>query len=259
MNQQDNLLEYSDPEIYDLENSDFEPDGPFILSLARELLGAALELGCGTGRLTIPLAQNGVEITGLDIVPGMIERASQKADGLPIEWILADARTFQLGRKFRLIFESGSVFRHMLTRADQEAYLGRAWEHLEDDGRLIVNSLFPRPRDLICTETEEDWFTEQHPDGYEIRVSGVDKYDAVRQVKMETAYRRWTDAHGQEIVQVAPLSLRYIFPQEMEALLHYSGFEILERYGDVDRSPLTNDSRYLIYICKKRMNFAGVN
>jgi SAM-dependent methyltransferase len=259
MNQQDNLLEYADPEIYDLENSDFEPDGPFILSLAKELGGAVLELGCGTGRLTIPLAQSGVEIVGIDIVPSMVERAKQKAGELPIEWILADVRTVQLGRKFRLIFESGSVFRHMLTRPDQEAYLARVWEHLEDDGRLIINSLFPRPRDLICTEVEEDWFTMQHPDGYEIRVSGVDKYDALQQVKMETAYRRWTDVNGQEIVRVAPLSLRYVFPQEMEALLHYNGFEIVERYGDVDQSPLTNDSRYLIYICKKRMEFARAN
>ncbi len=259
MNEQDNLLEYSDPEIYDLENSDFEPDGPFILSLAKELDGAVLELGCGTGRVTIPLAQNGVEITGLDIVPGMVERARQKADGLPIEWVVADVRTFQLGRKFRLIFESGSVFRHMLTRQDQEAYLGRVWEHLENDGQFVISVLFPKPHDLACTETEEDWFTVQHPDGYEIRVSGVDKYDTLQQIKMETAYRRWTDVHDQEIVRVAPLSLRYFFPQEMEALLYYNGFEIVERYGDVDQSPLTNDSRYIIYICKKRMEIARAN
>jgi ubiquinone/menaquinone biosynthesis C-methylase UbiE len=251
MNEQDNLVEYSDPEIYDLENSDFEPDGPFILALAQKLGGAVLELGCGTGRMTIPLAQNGVEVVGLDIVHGMIERARQKSGELPIEWILADVRTFQLSRKFRLIFESGSVFRHMLTRSDQEAYLERVREHLEDNGRLVINLLFPRPNDLMNTEGETDWYTEQHPDGYEIRVSGIDKYDALRQVKTETAYRRWTDAHGQEIVKVAPLSLRFIFPQEMEALLHYNGFEVVERYGDVDLSPLTNDSRFLVYICRK--------
>ena len=98
MNELDNLVEYSDPEIYDLENSDFEPDGPFILALAKKLGGAMLELGCGTGRVTIPLAQNGVEIVGLDIVPGMVERARQKSGELPIEWILADVRTFHLER-----------------------------------------------------------------------------------------------------------------------------------------------------------------
>ena len=248
----DNLIEYSDPEIYDLENQDFEPDGPFILALAKKLGGRVLELGCGTGRVTIPLAQNGLDIVGIDVVPGMIERAKLKSKGLPIEWVLADARTFQLGRKFRLIFESGSVFHHMLTRPDQEAYLARVREHLEDNGQLVINLFFPHPNRLVSTEMEEDWFSVQSSDGREIRVSGIDRYDELRQIRTETAYRRWTGANDQEILRVAPLSLRYVFPQEMEALLHYNGFEIVELFGDADCSPLTNESRAMIYVCKKK-------
>ncbi len=251
-NDQDNLTEYADPEIYDLENQDFEPDGPFILALAQKLGGPVLELGCGTGRVTIPLAQNGIEIVGIDVVPAMIERARQKSEGLPIEWVVADVRNFQLGRKFRLIFESGSVFHHMLTRADQEAYLARVCEHLEDDGRLMLSLFFPHASRLVSTDVEEDWFTVERRDGIEIRVSGIDKYDAIRQIRTETAYRRWTDANGQENLRVVPLSLRYAFPQEMEALLHYNGFEIVELYGDTSMSPLTNESSAMIYICKKK-------
>jgi SAM-dependent methyltransferase len=252
MNEQDNLIEYSDPKLYDAENSDFEPDGPFILSLAKELGGAVLELGCGTGRMTIPLAENGVDIVGLDVVPGMVDLARQKSDGVPIEWVVADVRNYQLRRKFRLIFESGSVFHHMLTRQDQEAYLARVREHLEDGGWLVLSLFYPKSHNLISTSEEEEWFTAEHPDGYMITVSGIDKYDAFRQVKTETAYRRWTDASGKEMLQVAPLSLRYVFPQEMEALLHYNGFEIVERYGDFDRSPVTDESRLITLVCRKR-------
>jgi hypothetical protein len=54
------------------------------------------------------------------------------------------------------------------------------------------------------------------------------------------------------MLQVAPLSLRYVFPQEMEALLYYNGFEIVEQYGDFDRSPVTEESRLIILICRKR-------
>jgi SAM-dependent methyltransferase len=252
MNEQDNLSEYSDPKLYDAENCDFEPDGPFILSLAKELGGAVLELGCGTGRLTIPLAENGVEIVGLDVVPGMVDLAKQKSDGLPIEWVVADVRNYQLGRKFRLIFESGSVFHHMLTREDQEAYLARVREHLEEDGRLVLSLFFPKSHNLVSSDKEEEWFTAEHPDGYEIKVSGIDKYDAFRQVKTETAYRRWTDSSGKEMLQIAPLSLRYVFPQEMEALLHYNGFEIVEQYGDFDRSPVTDESRLITLVCRKQ-------
>lgn len=249
---QDNLSEYADPKLYDAENCDFEPDGPYILELAKELGGTVLELGCGTGRVTIPLAENGVRVVGLDILPGMIDLAKQKANGLPIEWVVADVRSFQLRRKFCLVFESGSVFHHMLTRPDQEAYLARVREHLEDEGRLAFSLFFPKPRNLVSTDEVEEWFTAEHPDGYEIKVSGIDKYDAFRQVKTETAYRRWTDASGKEMTQVAPLSLRYVFPQEMEALLYYNGFEIVEQYGDVDRSPVTDESRQIYYICRKR-------
>lgn len=251
MAEHDNLIEYSDPEIYDLENNDFEPDGPFILALAKKLAGAVLELGCGTGRVTIPLAQNGIDVTGIDVVPGMIEKARLKSKGLPIEWIVADARTFQLDRKFRLIFESGSVFHHMLTRTDQEAYLARVREHLEDDGRLVINLFFPHPDRLRSSAAEEDWFSVQRSDGCEMQVTGIDQYDEIRQVRTETAYRRWTDAGGQKIVCISPLSLRYIFPQELETLLHYNGLEVTERYGDADGSPLTNQSRAMIYICRK--------
>src|SRR5215216_573078 len=88
-----NLAEYTLPELYDLENPDFEPDGSFYLALAQQCRGAVLDLGCGTGRITIPLARQGMSITGLDVVPEMLAYAQSKAAELPITWVLADVRT----------------------------------------------------------------------------------------------------------------------------------------------------------------------
>lgn len=252
MDTSDNLSEYADPELYDLENQDFEPDGLFFLDYARRLNGPVLEAGCGTGRLTIPLAQSNINITGIDVVPGMIGRAKEKAGDLQIQWVVDDIRHFQLQRTFRLIFETGSVFQHLLTRSDQEAYLGRVREHLEEDGRFIFSLMFPHPEALTSEESEKEWFRYEDQHGHEIRVSGTELYDPIRQVKLETAYRRWLDEQGQECLRVAPLSLRYTFPQEIEMLLHYNGFEILERFGDWDCSPLTDKSRIMIFVCKKR-------
>jgi SAM-dependent methyltransferase len=62
-----NLEEYLYPDLYDLENPDYEQEGSFYLSIAREVGGPVLELGCGTGRVSIPLAQNGLVVTGLDV------------------------------------------------------------------------------------------------------------------------------------------------------------------------------------------------
>jgi len=244
-----NLEEYSSPELYDLENPDFEPEGSFYLSIAKETGGPILELGCGTGRFTIALARNGLPITGLDAAPGMLALARLKAGDLPIEWIEADARDFHLGRRFKLIIEGGSVFMHMLTNADQLTFLARAQEHLAPDGRFALSLLFPHAARLRTDLEEKEWFTYQDGQGGTVRVSGTDEYDELRQVKTETAIRRIVSSNGEETVRIAPLQLRYTFPQEMESLLGRAGLEVKERYGGPDRSPLKQNSQYLVFVC----------
>jgi SAM-dependent methyltransferase len=248
------VSEYADLILYDAENADFEPDGSFYLAQAQRWGGPVLELGCGTGRFTIPLAEHGLPITGLDIAPTMLEHARHKAPHLAIRWVEADVRTFQLAAQFRLIFESGSTFMHLLERADQEAMLASVRRHLSPEGRFVISVWFPHPAGMVTTATEQDWFAYTALDGRAVRVSGVEHYDEVRQVKTETAYRRWRGADGQEVLRSAPLSLRYTFPQEMEALLHYTGFQVLERYGAWDQTPLVADSRLMIYVCIKALD-----
>jgi SAM-dependent methyltransferase len=247
-----NLDEYIDPVLYDIENKSFEPDGPFYLELARRFGGSVLELGCGTGRVTIPLAQQGVQITGIDLVPQMLDRAKSKAYDLPIRWVEADARSFNLGTHFSVIFETGALFQHLLERSDQESMLAGVREHLEPSGHFVVSAIFPNAELMTSVEEEQDWFSYLNDQSQEIRVSGTQHYDPLKQIKTETAYRRWTDAEGNQVVRCAPLMLRYVFPQEMEALLHYNGFTITERYGDHDFTPLTSESKHMIYMCQKQ-------
>ncbi len=247
-----NLDEYLYPYLYDLENPDFEPEGPFYLSIAKEVGEPVLELGCGTGRITIPLAQNGFEMTGLDVVSGMLALAKIKAGNLPIQWIEADVRDFHIDRRFNFIFESGGVFMHMLTNADQVAFLARVREHLSPGGRFVVSLFFPHPG-LLCSDKEEkEWFTYPDGQGGTVHVSGTENYDELRQVKTETAIRHIIRSDGSEAIHVTPLQLRYTFPQEMESLLDRSGFEIKERYGGPDRSKLTNESQYIVFVCASK-------
>ncbi len=245
-----NLEEYKYPDLYDLENPDFEPEGSFYLSIAQSIAGTILELGCGTGRFTIPLAQKGLKITGLDAVPGMLSLARAKAGSLPVQWIEADARSFSLHLRFDLIFESGSTFMHMLTNQDQLAFLANVQKHLAPGGCFAVSLLFPHPGLLQTDLAEKEWFSYPDGKGGTVQVSGTEEYDQLRQVKTETAIRRITRADGQKIVHAAPLQLRYTFPQEMEKLLARNGFEVVERYGGPDRSPLTNGSQFMVYVCK---------
>ena len=247
-----NLADYADPYLYDVENPDEEPVGSFLLPLAQQADGPLLELGCGTGRYALYLTRLGFTVTGVDIVPGMLARARQKAGDLPVEWVEADVRCFHLPGKFALIFEIGAVFQHLLTRPDQEAFLARVREHLADDGRFLLTALFTKPPYMASSDDEEAWFEYDAGDGRFIEVSGITTYDAINQIRHETAYRRWQNAAGEAVTMVAPLALRSYFPQELENLLHYNGFAIEARYGNWDFSPLTAESPMLIFLCTKQ-------
>ena len=163
-----------------------------------------------------------------------------------------DVRDFHLGKAFNLISAPGCVFEHLLEREDQEAMLACVREHLTPDGRFVIVIRFPRPGMMEDTAEEQDWFSYKDENGREVRVSGTDHYDPVRQIRHETAYRRWHDGDGMEVTRRARLALRLLFPQEMEALLHYNGFKVLHRWGDWDSNPLTGESSRIIYECGKR-------
>lgn len=245
-----NLEDYVDPAIYEAEHPDFEADGPFYLALAKQVGGPVLELGCGIGRITIPLSQAGIEMTGLDIVPEMLAWAQRKAQYLPIRWIQGDIRTFHLGRQFPLICATGGVFQMLLTRPDHEAALARVREHLAPQGYFAIDVVVPQPDWLGGVDEEQEWNNYVDGQGRRIRVTGTDSYDPIHQVKHETIYRHWQAADGQMIRQRARFAFRYIFPQEMEALLHYNGFTVTNCYGDAHFNPPAVGSGTLFYVCK---------
>ena len=248
------LEEYRDPVAYDAENaqnSSFMVDGPFYLSLAQQVGGTVLELGCGTGRITIPMAQAGIEMTGLDVVPQMLERARQKAGELSIRWVEGDVRTFQLEQSFNLICATGGVFNMLLTRADQEAMLQQVRKHLTPDGLFAIDVVVPQADWMVSHPEETHWDTYDTEDGRTIQLSGTEHYDPIRQIKHEVAYRRWTQPDGQPVTKISTFRFRYIFPQEMEALLHYNGYSIQNRYADGWFEPPNATSKNIFYVCKK--------
>ena len=158
MIEHDNLEEFADPYNYDLEDNS-DTGIAFYTALAQETGGPVLEIGCGTGRVSLPIAQLGFDVTGLDIVPGMLELARNKSRGIPVRWVEGDARAFDLGDQFRLIFLTGNAFQAFLTRADQEALLDRVRAHLHDDGLFAFETRNPR---WANPETSEyDWLTSE--------------------------------------------------------------------------------------------------
>ena len=130
----------------------------FYAALAQETGGPVLEIACGTGRVSIPIARLGLAVTGLDIVPRMLARARSKSAGLPVRWVEGDARTFDLGERFRLIFLTGNAFQAFLTRTDQEALLERVRAHLHDDGLFAFETRNPRWANLETGDRVSLWY-----------------------------------------------------------------------------------------------------
>src|ERR671915_951800 len=261
----DNLEEYADPIDYDWRYSS-DTGVAFYSALAWEAGGPVLEIACGTGRVAIPIARQGFAVTGLDVVPGMLQRARSKAAGLPIRWVEGDARDFDLDERFRLTFLTGNAFQAFLTNADQEALLGRVRAHLHDEGLFAFETRNPRWRTsegrdedpdglfvYLETRAEEEALpphTNAH--GREVRESRSRTYDHVAQVLHWTSYQRWHEGGAQEErTKTKRIALRYTFPQELAALLHHNGFTIARRYGNWDSEPLTGASPSIIVVCRK--------
>lgn len=264
----DNLEEFADPAGYDRQESS-DTGVVFYAALARETGGPVLEIACGTGRVAIPIAKQGFDLTGLDIVPGMLEVARSKAEaaGLPTRWVEGDARTFDLGERFRFVYLTGNAFQAFLTNADQEALLRRVHAHLHEEGLFAFETRNPRWSthsdrnedndglfvDLETRPEEEarPSYTDAH--GHEVRVSRSRTYDHVAQILHWTTYRRWREG-AQERTNITRIALRYTFPQELAALLHRNGLTVVRQYGDWNGEPLTANSPSIIVVCRKRIH-----
>lgn len=269
----DNLEEFADPQNYDIQDPS-DTGVAFYTALAQETGGPVLEIACGTGRVSIPIARLGFAVTGLDIVPGMLAQARSKSDGLPTRWIEGDARRFDLGEQFRLIFLTGNAFQAFLTRADQEALLDRVRAHLHDDGLFAFETRNPRWRRsmpagqeappeherphgeglfafLETRDEEEDGPVYIDTLGCEVHTSITQAYDHVTQILHWTTYRRWR-VGDEEQTRTTRIAVRFTFPQELEALLYYNGFTIIRQYGDWNLEPLTADSPSILLVCRKR-------
>ena len=260
----DNLEEFADPLAYDMADSS-DTGVAFYTALAQETGGPVLEIACGTGRVSIPIARRGFAVTGVDIVPGMLDRARHKSGDLPTRWVQGDARTFALNEQFRLIFLTGNAFQAFLTRADQEALLARVQAHLHHDGLFAFETRNPRWANsapihkageglfaFLETRPEETvWPPYVDSNGRHIQITQTQTYDPIAQILHWTTYRRWREG-DQLQTQRTRIAVRYTFPQELAALLHYNGFTIDRQYGDWNLEPLTAASPSILVVCRKR-------
>ncbi|MFJ7826718.1 class I SAM-dependent methyltransferase [Psychrobacillus sp. NPDC096623] len=250
-----NLEEYSDPVSYDIENDDYTGELNLLTEWAIQQGGPIIDLACGTGRMTIPLAQKGFELIGVDLHAGMLERAKKKVNDLneQIEWLQQDCTVLQLDQKSPFIFMVGNSFQHFHSNEQQNLVLRSINNHLEKDGIFIFGTRFPNADELLQPSTEEYWKTYTDTvESKKVDVYTISNYDPLEQIQHYTTIRKYLDKGNVVDERKTNISLRYTYPKEMERLLSENGLDILHAYEDWKKSPLSKDGYEMIYVCRKK-------
>ena len=214
-------------------------DVRFYLAEANAVGGNVLEVGCGTGRILLPIARAGRAITGIDGSKHMLDRCRAKLSAEPaavqsrVKLAQHDMRDFNLGAKFALIIAPFRVVQHLTTIADQLRFLATAARHLAPQGRLIFDVFNPRFDLLVGANgvEREDTAEQRLPDGRTFRrtyrVARVRWMDQVSEA--ELIY--YVD--GTRFVQA--FEMRWYLAAELRHLLARAGFTVSEIYGDFAR------------------------
>jgi SAM-dependent methyltransferase len=211
------LALYETPSLYDA----FFPPGPcesFYRSLAERTGGPVLELACGTGRLSVPLAKDGHELVGIDTSAAMLRTARRKAEaaGLTIEFVEQDMRSFELSRAFPLVFVSCNSLCHLTTNEELTGVLRRIARHLAPGGLLAFDIVNPHVADLARVDAVSVRLNVLRGRDPVTATEEVLAYDAVAQVRV----MQWQITGAPDgSRRTEEMRLRIIFPQELPLLL----------------------------------------
>lgn len=242
---------YRDGRHYDAKYDHLVEDIPFFYGLIIDFGEPVLELCCGTGRIAIPLARQGVDITGLDVNESMLSEARRKSNeaGVRVEWVKGDCCDFEISRSFKLIFIPFNSICHVHELSDLESMLGCVRSHLAPGGRFVVDVFNPDMGLLVDQEEEKRVADYPDPDGSgRVIVMESATYDRSAQIKLV----RWRllFADGRETIE--ELVQRIYFPRELDAIIKYNGFAIEKKYGDYDRSGFGMESAKQLIVCRAR-------
>ena len=222
---------YDAPDLYDR----LVPPGPcepFYLDLADRVGGPVLELACGSGRLTLPLARGGREVVGLDVSPAMLDAARVKAvrAGLEVRWVRGDMETFDLNGRFGLILVSCNSLGHLTEPDALDRALRRIREHLAPGGLFAFDVVNPRRPQLRPPDRP---VTRRGHGGSALKVRERARYCPTTQVREAV----WTVTTPDGDAEFGPLRLRQYLPDDLPRALDRAGFSLRERFGGFDRRP----------------------
>ena len=258
-----NKLEHTDYQriarYYDWIHSELTADIDFVLSLMEGRLHSVLELGCGTGRIVLPLARAGHEVLGLDTSQAMLDLAESKLNEETIDiksrvtFVNDDMTNFNLDRRFSLVILSHNTLNELNTDGIKKTF-DRIGEHLADDGFIFLD--IANPSVLMGHFQENNEVLErqfQDPEsGRLVRQSSSISVDVARQqMQVEWVF----DTPAGEEVDSSRIShqatYHLIYPHELELLLNSAWFKLDQMYGGYDKELYGEEGERLIAIASK--------
>ena len=248
---------------YDSSVPDWPGEIDFYKGMAKKIKSkrqSILEVACGTGRVGIRLAKEGVRVVGLDLSAGMLKEAASKSKGMTnIRWVKGDMCSFNLGETFGLALITGHAFHNLNNAADQAACLESIHRHLLPDGRLVIHLDFPDFAwlgDLMGKSGgvfEKDGEFKHPETGNMITTLKAWTYEPSMQDTTVTEAFEERDDSGKLInrMETPPWKLHSIFRFEMEHLIARTGFVVEAVYGNFEKEKLNDKSKNMIWVVRK--------
>jgi len=245
-------------QFYDADYRHYTDDLEAIIDLATDCGEPILELGCGTGRVLLPLVDAGHTITGIDISPALLDLTRQKLQrsrgAARASLVEADLRTFDLPQKaFTFAFCTSNTLMHLTTQDDQLALLRNSHRHLQPDGLLLIDLFNPDLPRLFASnglqELADQW--EDETTGARVIKWSVRTVDWAEQIQETLFLYEEIFPDGRVQRTACPFTLRFLWQSEAELLLEKAGFTVEGVWGDFDGSPYEMSSEHLILLARK--------
>ncbi len=241
---------------YDLFYGGRDEDLQMYHDFAQEADGPVLELGCGTGRVLIPLALEGHQVTGLELSEAMLAAAQAKVDragaGDRVALIQGDMRDFAIASRFALALFPINTFMHCGDTGQQLACLWCVHRHLQAGGRLIVDVYHPDPQLLLEADGRliSEGTLADPATGHTIHHLHTRRLDLAAQIQHITYIVDEIDATRTVRRTLFPLRLRFVYRYEMELLLRMAGYHLEAVYGSYDLEPFESSSEKMIFVAR---------
>jgi len=208
-----------------------------------------LELCCGTGRLTLPIARDGYDISGVDYTLSMLDQAKLKAAeaGLAIRFIEADIRTLNLQEKYDFIFIPFNSIHHLYKNEDLFKAFNVVKKHLKEGGLFLLDCFNPNIQYIVEGEKEpKEIAAYTTDDGRDILIKQTMRYENKTQINRI----KWHYFINGEFHSIQNLDMRMFFPQELDSYLDWNGFNIIHKYGGFEEEAFDDHSEKQIFVCQ---------